>query len=395
MNNPKTNRILSEIIKANLTEEQIKQNLGNLVTQQEQTIEPILKVEDKQKIEAYDKLETAGLPEKGLPTDWKKQLGRIEQLEINQADYNQKKEELKGWTDTFVSNSPQEIDEKIVKLEQRPDILQATWDDYKDRKSVGEYNDLEQELKTWKDTFKNQTAEEVEEKRLELVKKEEILKEWEQEFPQLTALQVKKNIEKLEQTLDEWMGTWNHRKLSEVKEEWELLKKRPDIPITQQQWWNDYTRRQSLTQSQTEREELEEEKKKVAKLQTENKKLIQDIDEIVENGRTIRYKLAEPVANKSQAKAAIENLLEKVEKEWEDYLKNGISDENPLLNSSCRDDKSKDQARKIVGWVKDARKSHDYLKLLEEWSQGKKYNKQHDYDGSLFLLDNYLKKHNA
>jgi len=391
MNNPKTNRTLAEIIKANLTEEQIKQNLGDLETQQEEIIEQVLKTEDKQKIIAYDNLEIKGLPEKGLPADWKKQLERKEQLEINQADYNTKTEELKGWTDTFNEQKPQEIAEKIAKLEQRPDITQATWDDHKDRKSVTEYNVLEQELNGWKNTFIDQTPEEVEEKLIELVKKEAELKEWYQEFPQQTPKQVREKIIELEQKLNDWVGTWNNRKLSEVKEEWDLLKKRPDIPITQQQWWNDYTRRKPLAKSKAEKEELEVEKKKVAKLQAENKKLSQDIENILDNGRTIRYMLAEPVSNPEQARVAIENLLERTEKEWGEYLKSGTT-ENSLLKSSCKDETQKAYAHQILERIKKAREDHNYLELLEKWSEDIGNNSEYDFDGSHYLFKKYLEK---
>jgi hypothetical protein len=387
MNNPKTNRTLAEIIKANLTEEQIKQNLGNLEIKQEEIIEQVLKAEDKQKITAYDSLEV-----KDLPTDWKKQLERKAQLEINQADYNAKKEELKGWTDTFAEQKPLEVAEKITKLEQRPDIAQATWDDYKDRKSVAEYDALEQELNGWKNTFTDQTPEEVEERRVELVKKESELKEWCEEFPQQTPDQVRQKITELEQKLNDWMGTWEHRELSKVKEEWDLLKKRPDIPITQQQWWNDYTRRKPLAKSKAEKEELIAEKRKVTELKAENKKLSQDIENILENGRTIRYMLVEPVSNLEQAKVAIEKLLEKTEKEWGDYLKNGKT-ENMLLKASCQDEAQKTYARQVLERIKEARETHDYPKLLEKWSEDIEYNSEYDFDGSHYLLKKYLEKY--
>jgi len=63
--------LFQEIIKeANLPEEKVKQALPNLdKAAAEDRIEPIKTATDQEKINAYDSLETKGLPDKGLPFD--------------------------------------------------------------------------------------------------------------------------------------------------------------------------------------------------------------------------------------------------------------------------------------------------------------------------------------
>ncbi|CAG8483070.1 7398_t:CDS:2, partial [Scutellospora calospora] len=118
MNNPKVNRILTEIIRTNLTEEQIKQNLGDLESQREETVEQVLKSEDKQKLAAYDDLEAKGLPEK-----------------------------------VFGNQNPSEIENQIKNLTKEADALQSKYkqiaeelDDYVQRKTRAESEKTEKEL---------------------------------------------------------------------------------------------------------------------------------------------------------------------------------------------------------------------------------------------------------
>lgn len=378
-----------KIIKAYLPAEVIKEKFGDLDQWQPKgLLEPILTANDKDKLLTYKELEVWD-----LPADWKNQLARLKELEKNQADYEQKQAELKGWTDTFGQQTPQEVQAEITKLTARPDIPQATWEDYKDRKTLSEYHQIQTELDKWKNTFPTQAAEEVEEYQTDLLKKcnlaEQELKTWQRDFPQQTSQEVKQIKAELENNLSEWIQNWG-QELPEVQKEWELLKKRPDIPITEKEFYDDYARRKNHQQSKLEAEELRKEQEKVKELREKNKKLWWTNNHYLKNERTRRYVLAEPVLTLPQARDKIAELLEATEKNWTDYFQDLITDQNFPLDLSLWEKDEEIQARQILEWIKEARVTLDYERLLERWSGGTEYNEKYDFDGSLYLLSKWL-----
>lgn len=398
----KRTRVLDEsqfvkIVKSYLSKEIIKEKLGDLDKgRKTEVIEPVLTKDDQDKLIAYEDLKV-----EELPNDWEKQLLRKEELEKDQADYIQKKEELKGWTDIFGNQTPQEIQEKISKLEERPDISQSTWGDHKDRKPLEEYNQIKEELDGWKDAFKDQSPSEVEEDKKSLLEKynstDSELKEWQNCFPNQSSEQIKNEKEELTKKLNEWTQAWENKELSEVRKEWDNLKKRPDIPIKEKQWWDDYACRQPLAKTKLEREELIKEKDRNLQLEKENEDLWSTVERFLENGRIRKYILAKPVLNEKDAEMAIAEMLEEVERKWQEYLE---SDENKNIATKelkldlIYDKEKRERSYQILNWIKEARMTLDYQTLLERWSEGKHYNKKYDFDGSLYLLGKYLEVKN-
>ena len=68
--------------------------------------------------DAYDKLNV-----KKLPGDWELKLERLKEFEKHEADYLKKKEELKGWTDAFGEQKPEEVQQGITELEEKNNNL--------------------------------------------------------------------------------------------------------------------------------------------------------------------------------------------------------------------------------------------------------------------------------
>jgi len=247
---PKKERTLSEIIKSHLTEEQIKQNLGDIQEETEETrVEEILTAKDKQKLQDYDRLKA----------DWKKQSARLEQLEINQVDYNQIKEELAEWIEIFGNQEPNEIEDKLKDLTEKLTTLQT------------KYNQIAEELNNWESNFKDQEPEEIRQRLSELEQELSItnqnyqnnreriqnltkeLNEWQEK-----SEWEKENHEQTQKELDQWTQIWGNQDPQTLKKEWELLKQRPEIPITENQWYDDYLQRKTLEESKKIEKELEE-----------------------------------------------------------------------------------------------------------------------------------------
>jgi hypothetical protein len=108
--------------------------------------------------------------------------------------------------------------------------------------------------------------------------------------------------------------------------------------------------------------------------------------------------LAKSVLNEHDAKAAIAELLERAEREWDEYLNKGdgkwenIANVNLVLGLSwdgkiALNEENKAKARQILIWVGEARKTQNYQKLFEDWT---KFGREYDFDGTLRLLGKYL-----
>jgi hypothetical protein len=52
--------------------------------------------------------------------------------------------------------------------------------------------------------------------------------------------------------------------------------------------------------------------------------------------------------------------------------------------------KKEAKVRQVLEWIKEARNTLDYEKLYERWSEGIRYNKEYNFDGTLHLLEKYL-----
>jgi hypothetical protein len=348
------------ITEANLSEEKVRQELPNLDKEwKDDTIEPIKTATDQEKIDAYNNLETKGLPFKGLPFDWKDKLLRLKYLESRLADFDQNKEELKGWDDIYGDKKPQELAAEIKKTEEQK-------------------AKITEKLATWENIFVNQESQEINKKINQLIENNDSLQ------------QANKRIS---QELNDWKGTWNHKELLEVKEEWDLLNKRPDLPITEQQFFDDYARRKSIEVNNKEAVELEKAKAEIFEYQEEIKGLWQTIREFLKSERSKRFVVAEPVADFNKSQQAIAELLVKTENEWNNYLQNNqedIANQNLKLIFSFREENNRKQAQQILNWIQETKESKDYQKLFENWSGGTEYNDQCDFDGSLYLLSKYL-----
>ncbi|CFW92972.1 protein of unknown function [endosymbiont DhMRE of Dentiscutata heterogama] len=362
LNNSETGlnqKFFKEVIENSQLSEESKKRLGDLEKgwKNDQPKE-ILKEEDKSKIQTYEELEV-----KDLPKDWRDQLTRLKYLEGLLADYEPKIEELKTWTDTFGEKKPLEVQEKFTNLEE-------------------EYN-----------TFRQKSEEQIQEltKKCELA--ENKVKEWEQSFPNQTALTVQQENEELKKNLGEWIENWGGKELEEVRAEWEELEKRPDIAITSQQFWDDYVRREKIEQSKLKDEELQKEREKVKKLTEKNRKLFFAVNSYKKAIRTKKYTLMKPVKTIKQAREAIAELLQETENGWNYYLEG--NDENITkatleLGLSTWEREKEKQVQQILEWIKEARVTLDYEKLLERWNNIIKENEENDFDGTPYLLKKLL-----
>ncbi|MCE8163846.1 MAG: hypothetical protein I3273_06270 [Candidatus Moeniiplasma glomeromycotorum] len=346
-NNP-NQLFFDQTLKAHLTETRIKEKLGN-ISQNWKKEEINELIEDEKKIADYDRLKI-----KDLPENWKEQLDKIPQLENNQEkhqsqdlkpqDYDQVKQELNEWKQIFIHQTPQEVAQQIKGLEQRPDISQTTWEDYQNRKSSSEFQEVTDKLKEWENTFTDQTPSEAGNERTVLNEREKELKQWEEHFPQQTPKEVKGKIEQLNQrpniseqdwnnkqeenerlngelekaniSLKKWEETFSkqgganevQQEITNLKKEWakkdqeynraikelekwirvlesqepEKVKKkitelsqRPNIPISEQQWWDDYSGRKSKEQNNQESQEWQQDKQKIQEYEKEIKDLLE------------------------------------------------------------------------------------------------------------------------
>lgn len=348
-------KFFEEVIETSNLSSEDKKKIGEFKEFKNDTESKVLKVGEKEKIKAYDKLKV-----KELPEDWEFKLARIEELEKNQADYLKKKEELKGWTDTFGEKKPTQIQEVINLLEEKNKEIGEEVITEKEKHSL-----TEKELKGWKEVFLNQTA-----------------------------LQLKQKISELEEKVKEWTHFFDYRELAEIKKEIEELRKRPEISISEKQFWDDYAQRKSLGQNELEMEELVKEREKVEEYKRKNEELRQSIDQVLEDRRTKRYILVEPVLNSEQAQSAIAKLLTETENSWQLYLKSGkkenLATKDLILSLSFWDKDKKERAYQILAWIKEAKNTLEYQKLFERWNGREEYNKEHDFDGSLYLLKNWL-----
>ena len=405
LNERNTNKeFFNEAITSRIPKEKVEEHIGSLDTKwkEGEGEKPILTEEDQKKLDDYKRLEV-----KELPEDWKKQLLRKEELERKVADYEENKKSLEGWTNTFKEEdekTPQQVADKIKNLTE------------KNKK-------VEEELNTWKKIFGDKHPSKVEEEKNDHSKQsqdaENELKGWREDFPEQNSKKVKQKIQDLEKNLGEWTKNWNDWDLEKVKKEWALLNERPDIGITDKEFWDDYNRREPLNKSQGGQQELTKEKEKGEKYLKENKQLYFIVNEFLEHGRTKRYVLSKAVRTERDALDAIAELLETVEKEWTDYLawkpysveenvekriatkrlELGLSwiDKDRQQHDITWNKEKKERAKQVLIWIDKARKGgkrEDYQELFKDWSGGDKYNREYDYDGSLLLLDRYLKVKN-
>ncbi|CAG8472830.1 2989_t:CDS:2 [Ambispora gerdemannii] len=129
-----------------------------------------------------------------------------------------------------------------------------------------------------------------------------------------------------------------------VKEELPNLDKEPELPITEQKFFDDYARRKSQNQSKLESEQLAEQEKKIEEYKEKNTR---------------------PVKTIKQSREAIAELLEKTERELEDYFKGeNMTDTNLALELEIYPNK--------------------------EAKARSEYNKEYNFDGTLHLLKKYL-----
>ena len=350
-------KFFTDLLTAYLPEDKIKQILGDLDGKKwnNDTIEPVKTTKDQEKINAYDNLKV-----KDLPSDWENQLARLKYLEGQLSNYTQIQEELKGWTDTFTNQQPVQVQEEITNLEES----------------------------------KKQTEETLNAKIKEL---EESLDRSIKESQKIALVSIEK-IQALETELEEWKGTWNGQELKEVKVEWDLLNKRPDLAITEQEWWDDYARRQPLAISNLEKQELEKAKEKVKVVQEEKKEILQTINQYLANECTKRFVLVDSVSTPEQAETKIIKLLEGTREKWTNYLtpSDNIADQELKLILTLTDQEKKSRAYQIIAWIEEAQSTQDYQTLFERWSGATIYNKEYDYDaGSLYLLGKYLEIKNT
>ena len=91
-----------------------KKKIGEFKDFKNDTAGEVLKVDDKEKIIAYNKLNV-----KKLPGDWELKLERLKEFEKHEADYLKRKEELKAWTDIFEEKKPLEVQQEIKELEEK------------------------------------------------------------------------------------------------------------------------------------------------------------------------------------------------------------------------------------------------------------------------------------
>jgi hypothetical protein len=368
--------VFNTILKEYLTPEEITEHLKNIegTKWKEDEALRILTPEEQKKVDDYDRLKV-----KNLPEDWEKQLLRKDWLEKNQVDYEQVKKDLGEWTKAFSPKTPSQV----------LDLINAKEKDSSKAKD---------ELDKWKNIFPDQDYTGVKDKIDSLNAKVDSLggklKEWERAFPEQTADKVRKEVDDLKAKLKEWGKNFDDKDLTKAKDEWEALKKRPDIPITQKEFWDDYARREKTSVSEARNKELTGAKKNLKESNKERESLWLTIGKFLEAGRIKRYILSRPIKDVKDARNAIAELLEKTETQWELYLKSSekenLAVKNLDLILTFKDEKIRERAKQVLSWIKEARTTFEYQKLFERWSGGPKYNVEYDYDGSLYLLWKYL-----
>ncbi|MCE8169268.1 MAG: hypothetical protein I3273_04055 [Candidatus Moeniiplasma glomeromycotorum] len=334
---------------SNLSEED-KKKIGEFKEFKNDKVGEILKVGDEDKIKAYERLNV-----KDLPEDWKFKLERLKHLERLLAENEPKIAELKEWKEVFGEKKPLEIQGEI-------------------KKTAEENNKIKEELKEEKEKH-NLTEQE--------------LKNWEGIFPNQNPILVKEKIKELEEKVKEWTQFFDYRELEEIKKEIEELRKRPDISISENDFYDDYAKRKSIRQSELDREELEKEKQKVIELSQERERFLQAANYVLEIIKKRRYALDKPVATTEQAQEAIAELLEETLLKWENYSQGDTSDQELTLELSIYPDK-KVWVQQVLEWIREAQGSKDYKKLFERWNDGFGYNKEKVLGGSLSLLRRYL-----
>ncbi|CAI2161437.1 10352_t:CDS:2 [Funneliformis geosporum] len=99
------------------------------------------------------------------------------------------------------------------------------------------------------------------------------------------------------------------------KELEEELRKRPDLSVSETEFYDDYARRLTIAKGKLLSDELTKEKEKVAECQEEIQKLTETIDIYLKLAKIRKYVLSKPVLTKRDAQVAIAELLEKTEKE--------------------------------------------------------------------------------
>ncbi|CAI2165520.1 15624_t:CDS:2 [Funneliformis geosporum] len=104
------------------------------------------------------------------------------------------------------------------------------------------------------------------------------------------------------------------QELTNRSEQAENKLKEPDIAITEQQFLDDYAKREKKTQSKLKEEELTKEKEKVKNLAEKNRKLFFAVNSYLKAIRTKKYTLMKPVKTIKQAREAIAELLEETER---------------------------------------------------------------------------------
>lgn len=339
---------------ANHLSEEDKKKIGEFKDFKNDTVGEVLKVEDKDKIAAYDKLNV-----KNLPEDWELKLARLKYLEGELSNYEKVKGELKTWTDTFGDKKPGEIQGEIKKLEEEKQEKE---------KELGEkISELEKTLET-SNSEKREIINKLEEKNKEL-----------------------------EGKVKDWNNFFGGKELEEVKEELQELRKRPDTNISTEEFYNDYAQRKSKEQNELDEKELEKEREKVEEYKKKFRELFFAVNKYIKVERIKRYQTAKPVLTIKEAGGEIANLLEETEQRLSNYLENkNISDENANYQNSVlgltlwQKDKE-EKARKVLEWIREARVTLDYEKLYERWSDGKKYSEEDEFDdGTLALLKRLL-----
>ena len=170
-----------------------------------------------------------------------------------------------------IKNLLLEKDKEIERLKKQLNISDQEQNDKQKQlqqleKQLEQTNQL---LEKWEYAFPNQEIHEVQEERTNL---EEELEEQKQKYDLLTK--------ELERTLES-------TDLTQIKDKIKELEQRPDIPITEQQWWDDYSRRKSHEQSERERKEWEQDKQKIKEYEEEIKTSLE-----INNSNTWKLELA-------------------------------------------------------------------------------------------------------
>ena len=270
-----------------------------------------------------------------LPQDWRIQLERLKNLEKYQLDFLQIEKKLEAWTDVFGKQKPQEVQNEI-------------------ETQRGKFLNIEIELKNSQQEIKNS-----------------------------------------KQELQKWINLFDNREFSEIKEEWENLNQRPDIPISTEEFYDDYAVRLDLEQSNRNNLALKKARAETELYWKQKQKLLSVIKKYLDDERTRKFIFEKPVVTREQAKQAIIELLELVKKIWNSYLEEKKIDyQNLVLDYNLKEEKNKSHAFKILDFIEKTKVNCNYKELFLFWNQGDVYNKKYDFDGSsLYLLVKHLQKY--